>query len=170
VVAPRAPLDPVFVGEFIVRLEDDGGSGGRHFRLQRVGVGFEKGGATMVVHLVLVERARAYVGDEEFPDAGDAEASHLMEPPVPVVETADDAHAVRVRRPHGERDAFHAAEATDVRAQFFVELQVTAFGEEVFVEIAERGEEGVRIALREDVAVRVGDAQTIGEGFCFIRD
>ena len=61
-----------------------------------------------------------------------------MQTPVPIVEAADDAHAISRRCPDGERDAPHVAELAHVRAEFFVEAQVLARVEEIFVEVAER--------------------------------
>src|SRR2546423_10663598 len=115
------------------------------------------------MNLVLVERARAEVWDENLPDAGDAETTHLVKATVPVVEVADDAHAVGARSPHCERDAADASEVAQVRAEFFVETPVAALAEEVFVERVERGHEGVWVAHGEDLAAGVEDAQGVWE-------
>src|SRR5205085_8610795 len=63
-------------------------------------------------------------------------------------------------------DAAHAAQVPHVRAELLVDLPVAALAEEVFVEGAERGHEGVRVAQREDVAVGVVHAQKIREELC----
>src|SRR5256714_13540819 len=115
------------------------------------------------MNLVLVERARAEVWDENLPDAGDAETTHLVKATVPVVEVADDAHAVRARGPHGERDAADASEVAQVRAEFFVETPVAALAEEGFVERGERRHEGGRGAQREDLTAGGEDAQGVWE-------
>ena len=163
VVLRRAPPHPLVVGELVGGLEDDGGGAGRHLGEAGEGVGLEEGRAARAVDLVLVDGAGADVGDEELPDAGDAELAHLVEAPVPVVEVADDADAVGGRRPDGERDAAHVAEVADVRAQLLVDVPVAALVEEVLVERAEGGHEGVGVELRERRAAGVVDAQAVGE-------
>ena len=67
--------------------------------------------------LELVDLALAEIGNEELPDAGGAPVSHRMAAAVPVIEVADHAHALGVRRPDGEMDAPEALVGAEVRAQ-----------------------------------------------------
>jgi hypothetical protein len=57
-----------------------------------------------------------------------------------------DADRARRRRPHGERDAVHAVDLAQVRAELLVELLVAALAGEVEVDLAERRQERVRVA------------------------
>ena len=76
---------------------------------------------------------------------------------VPVVELADQADALGVRRPHRERHpvdhAVGRGEAARMRAEDLPQSFVAALGEQVQVDLAERGQE----------AVRVGDGVDDGE-------
>ena len=86
-----------------------------------------------------------------------------MQAPVPGVEVADDRDRARVRRPDREGGADDAVELAHVRAEPLVEVLVPALHGEVEVELAERGEERVRVADSEGVPVGVLDLELVLE-------
>jgi hypothetical protein len=124
-----ARLDPVRVLPLVFRLEDHGCGLRRDLRLERNGVGLF---ASVEVVLVVLTDSRAL--DDAFPDPGGVDRFQLVRGGVPVVEVADHAHVLRVRRPH--RKAHAAVDA--MRAELRVELLVPPRAREPDVELAER--------------------------------
>src|ERR1700689_2953482 len=68
----------------------------------------------------LIEGPFVEFWQEEFPDAGGSPAAHGMSAPVPDVEIAHNAHALRVWRPDCKMNSLDARHLAHVRAQFFV--------------------------------------------------
>ena len=68
---------------------------------------------------------------EQFPHAGSAEAPHHVPPAVPVVEVADHAHSLGVRRPDGTRRAVDAFDLAKLRAQLVVKPQLVPLADQV---------------------------------------
>ena len=95
----------------------------------------------------------ATLGHEQLPHAGAAQRAHREAAAVPVVEVAGHAHPAGVRRPHGERRPGHRAGLADVRAEHPPQLLVPAFPDQVQVELAEHGQEPVRVVGHRLVAV-----------------
>ena len=60
-----------------------------------------------------------------------------MAPAVPIIERADDRHALGVGRPHGEADSVDAVERQRMRAELAVELEVAPLADQIDVELAE---------------------------------
>ena len=80
---------------------------------------------------------------------------------VPVVEVADDPHAVGVGRPDRERGPGHVAVLLDVRAEHLPEVLVPALADQVQVHLAQAGQVPVRVVgddLGQAAAVAVGVA------------
>ena len=102
----------------------------------------------MVPDLVLVERAFAEPGDEQFPEAAGDMLPHRVPAAVPAIEVADDAHARGVRRPDGKIDAVDAVDRPQVGAQAVVALPVPPFVEQVHVVLGQQVRKGVRIVNR----------------------
>ena len=107
------------------------------------------------MYLVLVCLTRPDVGDENLPDAGCAEHTHLMQAPIPVVKVTDYADPTSVRSPDGERNAGHVTQLTNMRPELVVKPFVPPFSEQVLVETAKRGKEGVWVTPREGVDIPV---------------
>ena len=82
---------------------------------------------------------------------------------VPVVEVAHDAHALRVRRPHGKHHAAHAFHLPQVCAQLLVGVVVRSLGEQVQVKVGKDGWESIRIVEVPYVSVGVLRTQAIRE-------
>ena len=115
--------------------------------------------------LELVDVADADVGHEQLPHARGADQPHRVDPAVPVVEVADDAHRLGPRRPHRERDPAHRAHRPVVLAQPGAEdgpqLLVAALADEVQVDLAEGGGEPVGVVLEVLDAVGPGHEQPV---------
>ena len=75
------------------------------------------------------------------------EQAHRQAPIVPAAEVPDDAHALRVRRPDREAHPVHPVQLTRVSAEGLPETPVRALGDQVHVDVADRGEKAVRIVL-----------------------
>ena len=91
-----------------------------------------------VANFKFVMRADADARNEYFPDAGRAEQSQGMKPSVPLVEIANDADALRVRRPDGEAGAGHLVNHAQLRAEFFVNTAFIALAEQIQIRFAQR--------------------------------
>src|SRR5450631_2404962 len=76
-----------------------------------------------------------------------------MEAAVPEVEITDHADRARGRRPDGERRPVAALVIADVRTEPVVQLLVAALADQVLIELADGGREGVLILDRE---LRIG--------------
>jgi hypothetical protein len=123
--------------------------------------------------LVLVAGAFRHPRHEQLPDPRAAERAHRVAAAIPVVEVADDPHALRVRRPHRERGAAGRPEAAGravlahVRAEHPPQLLVPALADQVQVHLAERGQVPVGVVghdlRRRGAAVRpgIGDGQPV---------
>src|SRR4029077_13287944 len=84
--------------------------------------------------------------DEELPDPRGAERAHRVQAPVPRGEVADDRDRPRAWRPDRQRGAGGALDLAHVGAEQLVQVLVAALERQVEVQLAERGEERVRIA------------------------
>ena len=105
------------------------------------------------VELVLVELAGAELGHEQLPDARAAAHAHRVIAPVPVIERADDADALGVRRPDREADAAHAGDRALVSAEEAVRVDVAAARESCEVVFVDLERERVRIVALVPAAV-----------------
>src|SRR5438874_3331611 len=159
------PLHPLLVApEIPVELVDHRGGGRRDFRPERVRVRFQQlCPATARTDLELVPRTAADVGDEQLPDAGRAHGAHLVEAAVPGVEIAHHRYRARGRRPDGERGPVDSLVVPGMRAEPLPDPLVASLGDEVRVQLAERGRKAVGVAQREAGAAAVIDLQQIAE-------
>ena len=103
-----------------------------------------------------------HAGEKNFPDAGGNDLAHGVHAAVPVVEIANDAHALGGGGPHGKMHAGHIVDHLHMGAEFFIDIVVRAFVEKVDVHLAEDGAEGVGIALAPGGALVVGEFERVG--------
>ena len=97
---------------------DDRGGGRAQFGGKSVRVGFVgQNAAVPGANLVLVAGPGFQARDEQFPDAAFTAQAHRVAAAVPGVEVADDADALRIRRPDGEGDALDAVDLAQMRAE-----------------------------------------------------
>jgi hypothetical protein len=138
-VAFAAFFEPRVVGplEFF-RVPDDRGLLGRHLEEKPERIGVQLDFAVRVADLKFVMRADADAGQENFPDARRAEQPHRMKTSVPAVKIADDADALRVRRPDREARAGHAVNGAQLRAELVINFPLVALAKEKQVRLAER--------------------------------
>ena len=141
----------------------DGGRLGAELAEEALGIGLLQQRARLRLDLVLVDRALAQIRDEQLPDAGAAALAHRVRPAIPAVEVADHAHALGVGRPDGEDDARGAAVLDDVGAELLIRAEVVALVEKLQVEVAQDGQEAVRVATLAGQAVLVQNADLVGE-------
>src|SRR5688572_9747966 len=92
--------------------------------------------------------AFAYARDEDLPNATSQELPHGVPATVPVVEIADDTHALGVGSPNVKGRPAHAPHFFQVSAQLFIKLPVVALCTKVQVEWTKDRSEGIRINLR----------------------
>ena len=136
----------------------------RHLGGERHRVGAVGDRAVGAVHPELVQAADLEAGPEHLPHPGRAEHAQLRLVAVPVVELTDQADALGIRRPHRERDAVDDAvgrgEAARMRAKNLPQSLVATLGEQVQIDLAERGQEAVGIGdgVGDGCAVRAGIA------------
>ncbi len=79
-----------------------------------------------------------------------------------MVEFADDADALRVRRPDREAGAGHAIDHPQVSAKLVVNAPFVALAEKVEVDLAQRRQERISVARAASVALVVGNDQVVG--------
>ncbi len=152
----RHPLGvaPVVVGQAVDdarRLRRVLGAKGHRIGLERQQL------AARSQELVLVVRSLRDTGDEQLEDAALEPLAHDVAAAVPPIEVADDAAALRVRRPDREAHAGDTVDLAGVRAQLLVEPPVAPLGEQVDVDLAQERREAVGIV--DDAAV---DVESVG--------
>ena len=163
-IATAALLEPLGIGpfEFLV-VPNDGGVFWRDFVEGTVRISFDGEMALESFNFVFIESALAEAGDENFPDAGRAENAHGVEAAVPVIEIANDTDALGVGRPNGETDTGDTVQSAEMSAEFIVDAEFVALGEEVDIHFAEGWEEGKGVAELAGVIAGIRDAEIVGE-------
>src|SRR5262249_29475593 len=111
---------------------------------------------------VFLKGAFIYAWDEDFPNAGLAQGTHLMEAAIPVVEVANDADPLGIWGPDGKACAGDAVGGAEVRTQLIVDAAFVAFAEEIEIGFAEGRQEGIGIARAMDLAGFVGNDEVVG--------
>ncbi|OIQ79884.1 hypothetical protein GALL_383660 [mine drainage metagenome] len=143
---------------------DAGGSAGPDLEAEAVRVGLDHGvAAVAVADFELVQAAHGQFRDEHFPHAARAERAHGVDAAIPAVEVADDADALRVRRPQRKTNPGDAFALVGVGAQHVVGAQQPAFAEQMQVVLRSQRRKGVGIVLLETLAVLL-DPQQAGAG------
>src|SRR5579872_6881102 len=120
-------------------------------------------------HEILVVRAVADAGNENFPDAAGAQP-HRMAAAVPVVEVADDADHFGVRRPHREANAGDSVARSKMRAEGPVALEVRTFAVQVQIEIGQQRRKAVRVVNFLLLPIPKLEAQAVAAGILIERD
>ena len=87
------------------------------------------------------------VGKENLPDAGRNHFPHEVNAAIPVVEIPHHADALGIGGPDREMRAAHPAQFEDVGAEFFIDLVMSAFVEEIDVHLPQHRTEGIDILL-----------------------
>ena len=161
-----------------IEIGDDRAGLGTKFAAEGVRIGFEREKISVgAENFVFVDGAFADFGEEKFPDAGRASRTHGMDATVPAVHIAYDADTFCCRGPDGEVGSGDASDGVEMRAEFFVSVEMTAFADEMQIEIGEEKRESVRIenfegligvgAALNFVTARLGGGRLIGrpDGF-----
>ena len=118
-----------------------------------------------VADLVLVERAFAQPGDEQFPEAAGDVLAHGMAAAVPGVEVADHADAGGVGGPDGEVHPVHAVDRAQFGAEPVVALPVPAFVQQMQVVVGQQVRKGVGVVHGDLPSPFVGHAEQVA-GAC----
>src|SRR5687767_15560958 len=134
-----AALEALVVGPFeLAIVPNDRGVLGRGFEEETVRIGLEDDVAVRVADLVFVERALEHARNKNLPNARGAETAHRVNAAVPVIERADNTHALRIGRPDGETRSGDAINDFELRAKLVVNAPLVAFTEKIEVHLAER--------------------------------
>ncbi len=137
---------------------------GPHFRGETVRIRFLNEIALMAaLDLEFVDFALHQVGDEKFPDSGRPAIAHRMPPAIPVVEIANHADALGVRRPDREIDTSNSAVGHDVGTEPLVVAEMRTFAQEVKVEVGQRRPEAVGVDEFPAMPFVVLDAKPVRE-------
>ncbi len=155
-----APGHPLAVAPLVVRGGDDRGGGGGHLRAPGHRVGAQGVAAVGPGEVELVERALPQARHEQLPHPAVAERAHGQRGAVPVAELPAHPDPARVRRPHREAGALDALVDHRLGAQRVPQPLVPALVDQVQVELAERGQEAVRV-VRLVHRLPVGDPQPV---------
>jgi len=92
---------------------------------------------------------------EHFPNPAFAPQPHHVAPTIPLIEIAHHRHALRIRRPDGERHPAHAIDFTQMRPQLLERPQMRAFGQQPDIGVAQHRPEAVRVFQFGGVAAPV---------------
>ncbi len=125
---------PLRVAPLVVVIPDDRRRQWRGFEVAAARVRFEKCLVVGRHDLELVAITDPKVGQEDLPETGQHNRSHRVHAPVPPVEIADDAHASRVGRPHGEMHTRSNPVDHRPRTQPIERAHVSALGEQMLIE------------------------------------
>src|SRR5690606_13354855 len=137
-----APRQPRLVAPLkTAQVCDDGSVVRPQLHLKAVRISLHQHLTLRADQLELVQRARTHARYKRLPYARNAARLHRMALAVPGIEVTDYADAPRVRRPHGEAHAVRAIALDRVSAELLVDVVVSAFAEEMQVEIGEGGHE-----------------------------
>src|SRR5690606_28638462 len=101
------------------------------------------------------------LGQEQLPHAGLATDAHRVTAAVPLVEIADDAHPLGIRRPNRKNCPVYARDRLRIGAEETVCRGVRAGIKTRQVSLVRQRREGVRVVLRAPVAEAVVDQQAI---------
>ena len=112
-------------------------------------------------YCILIELALGQIGHENFPNAGRAAPSHRVTTAIPVIEIADNRHALRIRCPHRKVHAGSALVDARVCTEDVPEPLMGAFADKILVQFADNRSEGVGILKFPDLAVGGGTAQPV---------
>jgi hypothetical protein len=157
----RALLHESLIAPRILRASDACGARWRKLHFASKGVGLGAKGAFFGANLVLVEGPWSDSRNEQLPDPRAPERAHRQEPTVPAIEVADDADALRVRRPDGERRARRAVDGAHLRAERLPEPSVRPLTDEVHVELAQRRQEAIGVVALPGTAFVKVEAQAV---------
>src|SRR3990170_7668939 len=141
----RMPVfHPGIVAPLVRKIAYDGGRPRRRFPAEGKGIAFVSAVTGMAGdNVILVEGPGPDTRDEPFPYPRSIPAhAQGMRNLVPVVELADNGHALRLRRPDGKERALHAVMDQGVGAQFVVEVEVVPFLEQVDVLVGQESHAG----------------------------
>ena len=147
--------------EFFV-VPDDGGIFRRDLEEKSIGIGLQRNLSVRIADLKFVMRAFPHTGNENFPDAGRAEQPHRMKPPVPMIEIADDADALRIRRPNGKTDARNTVNHAQLRAELFVNTPLVALAEQEQIRFTQCRQKRKGVARPAHPTLTIGDDQVVG--------
>src|SRR6266481_5268836 len=127
-VSLRALRNPCAVVPFVVIEAGDDRTGlGPELGTEGVGIRLERQDISIRAdNFIFVDCAFVEFGEEEFPDAGRASRTRVMDAAVPTVEVTNDADTLCAGGPYGEVDAADAFESYDVGAEFFVGVVMAA--------------------------------------------
>ncbi len=153
---------PLRVVPLVPRHVVDDGRGLRwHFERDAEGIRFLENGAGARADLEFVAFAVGEPGQKDLPDAARREKPHRVHAAVPRVEVADHAHAIGIRRPHGEVDAGGRPHLDAMRAEFFERAMMRAFAEQMQIEIGQHTAVPIGIIDLDDVIAGIADAEPI---------
>lgn len=159
-----AARHPLLVLPLMVRGRHDRGIGGRNLGVAGHRVGAHRVRTVRAADVELVERTLADRGEEQLPDPAGTERTHREARAVPVVEVPHDPHTAGIGRPDGEPRTGDPLVLHGLCAEGGPQLLVPPLADQMQIEIAERGQEAVRI-MDLDLVVRVADQELVlGDG------
>ena len=94
-----------------------------------------------------VQRIGFKAGNENFPNTAGNALSHGMLTTVPLIKVTHDADRLSVGGPDRKVHAFHTVDGSQVRAQFFVDVEMIALVKQVQIHVRQKGFEIVRIVF-----------------------
>ena len=134
-----ALLHPFAVLPVVLTAIDNRGIAWRRFKVVRHGVIFEGQQLALPVEdFKLVISAVRYPGNEYLPDATGRMQTHDVPPAVPIIKFTDDTDTRCVGCPYREASPAYIQQTGWLRTEFFEDLLVRAFCQQIQIEITQR--------------------------------
>ena len=155
-IHPRA-VSPCIPGE-ICR---NGGRLRPELRGKSVRIRLQEHAPVCSLDLIFIDSAGGNAGDKDLEYAGIPDPSHLVPPPVPVVELSHHRNAHGVRRPHGKADARDTGTFIRMRSEELPYSGVISRRELLKILLLPDGRKGIGILCLRDSIVRVRVPQPV---------
>ena len=139
----------------------DGRRPRRHFERDRERIRLLQNRPGPRPNLELVLFTVGQIGNEDLPDAGRHQQPHRVHAAIPEVEVADDADAIRVRRPDREMHAGRGPDGDAVSAELFEHTEMRPLAEQMQIEIGQHAAVPVRVVDLDHVIARICDAKPV---------
>src|SRR6267378_3621175 len=119
------------------RVPNDGRVLGRGLEEEPIRIRLQTDVAMQISDFEFVMGADADARHENFPYAGRTQGAHRMAAPIPLVEIADDANPLRIRRPNRETSPGHPIDRAQLRAELIINAPFVALAKEIQIRFAQ---------------------------------
>src|SRR5690606_14247741 len=109
--------------------------------------------AAYIPDLILVVRSLPYPRNKDFPDARGPENAQRVNASIPIIEIANHADALGIRRPDRETGPRNSINYPQLRAEFVINTQFVPLPKQIHIHLAEGRQKGKSIPELPGAAV-----------------